>query len=105
MKLHIDNDWLRRKIAEDSEEPEGCPACGAIAGCCSNYPNCPGGARSDAMTTTVKVLIEGNKACEVKVEGDTSPREPVVVKPGQFTTMYIHGEQSVSVKETGDFLS
>jgi hypothetical protein len=34
---------LRRKILSDPDEPEGCPACGAIAGACSNYPNCPGG--------------------------------------------------------------
>jgi hypothetical protein len=37
------NEWLRRKIESDPDEPEGCPACGAIAGACSNYPNCPGG--------------------------------------------------------------
>jgi len=27
------------------EEPNGCIACGAIAGTCSSYPNCPGGLR------------------------------------------------------------
>jgi len=36
------NDWLRRKIAEDPDEPSGCVSCGAIAGACANYPNCPG---------------------------------------------------------------
>lgn len=23
------------------EDAEGCPECGAIAGCCNKYPNCP----------------------------------------------------------------
>ena len=40
MKLLFSNEWLR-KHANDPE-PEGCPACGALAGCCSKYPNCPG---------------------------------------------------------------
>lgn len=63
------------------------------------------------MTTTVKVLIEGNKACEVKVIGADGPDgkwqdpAPVTVKPGEFATKLIHGDQSVSVKEVGEFLS
>lgn len=58
------------------------------------------------MTTTVKILIEGNKACEVGIVDapDAPMREPVVVKPGSFVTKLISGEQSVRVKETGDFL-
>ena len=58
------------------------------------------------MTTTVKVLIEGNKACEVyRSNGPNQrPDDPVTIKPGQFTTLHIHGEQSVVVKETGEFL-
>lgn len=24
------------------DDPEGCIACGAIAGCCTEYPKCPG---------------------------------------------------------------
>lgn len=30
---------LARDLPED---PAGCIACGAIAGCCDKYPNCPG---------------------------------------------------------------
>lgn len=56
------------------------------------------------MTTTVKILIEGNKACEVKVEGNEHD-PPATVKPGSFTTKTIHGEQRVSVVEVGEFLS
>ena len=41
MRMLIDQDWLRKKIKED-DEPEGCPVCGAIAGCCDSYPQCPG---------------------------------------------------------------
>lgn len=57
------------------------------------------------MTTTVKVLIEGNKACEVKVEGQGSSDTPVTIKPGSFTTKFISGEQRVSVVEVGEFLT
>ena len=61
------------------------------------------------MTTTVKVLIEGNKKCEVKVvEGngaDSTTYPARNVMPGSFTTVGIHGEQKVSVIETGDFIS
>lgn len=55
------------------------------------------------MTTEVTILISGNKACEVKVEGNPGDT-PVVAKPGAFVKKLIHGEQTVSVKETGDFL-
>lgn len=61
------------------------------------------------MTTAVKVLIEGNKACEVQVieaDGSASGFQPVkTVKPGEFASMYIHGEQVLLVKEVGDFLT
>lgn len=57
------------------------------------------------MTTTVKILIEGNKACEVKVEGQGSSDTPATVKPGSFATKQIHGDQRVSVVEVGEFLS
>jgi hypothetical protein len=33
--------WLDR-LASLPEEPSGCPSCGAIAGHCGKYPNCPG---------------------------------------------------------------
>jgi len=63
------------------------------------------------MTTTVRVLIEGNKACAVQVKDreilqlfpDGSSAK--ITKPGEFVTVQIHGEQSVIVKETGDFLT
>lgn len=60
------------------------------------------------MTTTVRVLIEGNKACEVKVvEADGSDSKhypPRDVRPGGFTYVCIHGDQSVAVREIGEFL-
>lgn len=43
MKLLIGDEWLRKRLASDEEEPGGCSHCGAIAGCCADYPNCPGG--------------------------------------------------------------
>jgi hypothetical protein len=33
---------LRRKIKSDPDDPDGCAACGAIAGACKEYPFCPG---------------------------------------------------------------
>ena len=61
------------------------------------------------MTTTVKVLIEGNKKCEVKVlaeDGSDYPSYPPrEVAPGSFTTVCIHGAQKVSVVEVGEFIS
>ena len=61
------------------------------------------------MTTTVRILIEGNKACEVKVieenGADSTNYPPVEVLPKSFTTVCIHGEQTVSVKEIGGFIS
>ena len=57
------------------------------------------------MTTTVKVLIEGNKACEVKVTGQGADEATVVVKPGQFVTKYIYGEQQLIVMEVREFLA
>jgi hypothetical protein len=53
------------------------------------------------MTTTVRVLIEGNKACEVKVEGPFQGADstPVVMKPGTVVMKYISGEQQLTVKE------
>ena len=59
------------------------------------------------MTTTVRVMIEGNKACEVYVSNgsDRQPDAPKTVKPGEFTSLLIHGEKYVVVKEIGEFLS
>ena len=60
------------------------------------------------MTTTVRVLIEGNKACEVKVieengtENTTYP--PVIVWPKSFAIVAIHGYQTISVKEISEFI-
>jgi hypothetical protein len=42
MKLHFSTDWLRKKLASEPDEPTGCAVCGAIAGACKDYPNCPG---------------------------------------------------------------
>ena len=59
------------------------------------------------MTTTVRVLIECDKTCEIKViepDGSISatytPRE---LRPQEFTEVYIYGEQAVSIKEAGNF--
>jgi len=61
------------------------------------------------MTTTVKILIEGNKKCSVRViEEDLTDSKSFPardVMPGSFTTVSIHGEQKVSVREEGEFLS
>ena len=104
MKLNFSPEFLKRLA--DEPDLEGCPYCGAMAGACDNYPNCPGGAQQGvAMTTTVKILIEGNKACEVKVESEgAEPGQVSTVKPGEFATKLISGTQRVSVAEVGEFL-
>lgn len=33
---------LADSIREDLDDCPGCPGCGAMAGCCSKYPECPG---------------------------------------------------------------
>lgn len=57
------------------------------------------------MTTRVTIQVSGNKACEVRVEGEGSVEAPVTVRPGSFAEKWIHGEQTITVKETGDFVS
>lgn len=45
MKLFGDG-WTKEQIQawldKFPDDPEGCIACGAIAGCCKDYPKCPG---------------------------------------------------------------
>jgi len=55
MKMFISNEKLR-KLIETDEEPEGCIICGAIAGACLQYPNCPGNPdwKSDSPIPDVK---------------------------------------------------
>lgn len=61
------------------------------------------------MTTTVKILIEGNKNTIVKVIGEDGKDylgyPPKIVAPNTFHTVCIHGNQHVDVVETGDFIS
>lgn len=61
------------------------------------------------MTTTVTVLIAGNKNCEVRVvneKGENHGGYPTqIVPPKGFTSVCIYDGLSVSVKEIGDFLT
>lgn len=43
----LTKEWLRK--FGDIEEPAGCLHCGAVAGCCSTYPNCAGGDEARAL--------------------------------------------------------
>lgn len=55
----------------------------------------------------VRVSIEGNKACELKVVDPRNERLSQfikIVKPNEFTAVVIHGEQYVSVKQIGKVL-
>ena len=62
------------------------------------------------MTTTVRILIEGNKVCEVQtieILGDGAQRAAVpstYVKPGQWVSRMVHGTQQVRITEVGEFL-
>lgn len=51
------------------------------------------------MTTTVLIGTQGNKEVEIM-----TPNGRMVLKPGRWATLTIHGEQTLSVKETGDFV-
>lgn len=52
------------------------------------------------MTTTVMIATQGNK----EVELDT-PNGRMVLPPGRWGTFSIHGEQTIVIKETGDFVA
>lgn len=60
------------------EEPSGCIGCGAIAGCCSSYPNCPGNpnwGKDGADAVPKSVETDGanvRPAVDGKVRGDES---------------------------------
>ena len=41
-KSHMTKEWLRSRLEAETDEPIGCEHCGAIAGACASYPNCPG---------------------------------------------------------------
>lgn len=66
---------LRRKIESDPDEPEGCPACGAIAGACSNYPNCPGGQMSYSFS------VKGETKDEAKAKVALELAKVVLAQP------------------------
>lgn len=51
------------------------------------------------MTTTVMIATQGNK--EVSIE---TPNGRMVLPPGRWVSLGIHGEQALTIKETGDFV-
>lgn len=52
------------------------------------------------MTTTVMIAVQGNK--EVEIE---TPNGRMVLPPGKWVHgLGIHGEQTLRIKETGDFV-
>jgi hypothetical protein len=56
------------------------------------------------MTTTVRILIQGNKACSVLVEGSGGGQSIPNVLPGTWVESWIHGDAKLTVQEVGDFL-
>ena len=52
------------------------------------------------MTTTVLLGTTGNKNVKVKC-----PSGDLILKPGRWLTLGIHGEQQINVQEDGDFVS
>jgi hypothetical protein len=40
------------KTPDDYDDIPSCPGCGAMAGCCGDYPNCPGGQQSETDITS-----------------------------------------------------
>lgn len=52
------------------------------------------------MTTTVLIGTQGNKA--VRIE---TPNGPAALLPGRWFTLTIHGDQCLSIHETGEFIN
>jgi len=52
------------------------------------------------MTTTVLIGVQGNKAVEVRVDKDKA----LQMLPGGWTTLTIHSNKELTVKETGEFI-
>ena len=52
------------------------------------------------MTTKVLIATEGNKEVEIIKDG-----ERMVMPPGQWTELHIHGDLTISIKETGPFVT
>jgi len=51
------------------------------------------------MTTTVMIATQGNK--EVSIE---TPTGRAVLPPGRWFSLTIHGDQALTIKETGEFV-
>lgn len=59
------------------------------------------------MTTTVYIHVTGNKAVKITRAGDGQNPETAssTMKPGAGPVQFlIHGEQSLTIEETGDFI-
>ena len=59
--------------------------------------NQPPQGRKTSMTTTVIIAVQGNKPTKL-----TTPQGEVTLQPGSFGTFFIHGDQTISVKEVDD---
>jgi hypothetical protein len=62
------------------------------------------------MTTTVRVLIEGNKNCMAEkwsnpADGANVLVDQKIIEPNKFVTLTISGTERLIVEETGDFLT
>ena len=51
------------------------------------------------MTTTVMIATQGNK--QVSIE---TPNGRMTLPPGRWFTLGIHGEQALTIKESGEFV-
>ena len=51
------------------------------------------------MTTTVMIATQGNK--EVSIN---TPSGRMVLPPGRWFSLGIHGEQTLTIKEVGEFV-
>lgn len=52
------------------------------------------------MTTTVLIGTQGNK--EVSIQ---TPQGRMVLPPGRWFTLSIHGDQQLEIKEAGEFVN
>ena len=63
------------------------------------------------MTTEVIIAIKGNKSVKLDIVEPGQNGQPgttvetKIVRPQEFTTVFLHSERYIVAKETGEFLS
>ena len=108
--MQLPKNWLDK--FKDIDEPSGCPACGAIAGCCNDYPNCPGGKPMFHLQDNVyferqpdgriRIVVREGEQADAPIIKDTTTT--VDGFASVMATMSARGEDLQSWQEAGEYL-